>query len=177
MTLFNQGTPQTIELILADRDQRVQTQQQLMTTFSKDTVLVLKLNIPGAIKFNQAINQLFNVALRYVEETLAQHHLMPHHELIWRQAAGATAFLVVAELPQELKNLAIFIEDQWSLGRILDLDVMANQRTWSRHDLGLAPRQCMICERPAKVCARSRNHSVQELQVAIDQLWQEFCHD
>ena len=47
----------------------------------------------------------------------------------------------------------------------------ANYAAISRRDLGQSPRKCFICDRPAKECARSRRHSVAEMQDYISELY------
>ncbi|MDO5336354.1 MAG: triphosphoribosyl-dephospho-CoA synthase CitG [Eubacteriales bacterium] len=39
-----------------------------------------------------------------------------------------------------------------------------------RTELGLSPRRCLVCGRPAKECARSRTHSVEDLQNCTKQI-------
>ncbi len=52
-----------------------------------------------------------------------------------------------------------------SLGRLFDLDVIRpDGRQVSRTELGLPQRLCLICGNSAKDCARSRWHTVAELQ-------------
>ena len=56
---------------------------------------------------------------------------------------------------------------------ILDLDVLELVEgipcPISRRQLGLAPRQCFLCQADAKQCARSRQHSVADMQAYISQ--------
>ena len=55
----------------------------------------------------------------------------------------------------------------------LDLDVLELVEgipcPISRRQLGLAPRQCFLCQADAKQCARSRQHSVADMQAYISQ--------
>ena len=60
-----------------------------------------------------------------------------------------------------LKEAACAIEDGTELGRLFDMDVLAPDG--GKLDRP-TPRTCLICERPAKDCARSRTHTVAELQ-------------
>ncbi len=57
------------------------------------------------------------------------------------------------------------LKSEPSLGRLFDLDVIRpDGRQVSRTELGLPQRLCLICGNPAKDCARSRRHTVAELQ-------------
>ena len=63
-------------------------------------------------------------------------------------------------------------------GRLLDIDVveMAGETPTpiSRTALGMSPRRCFICNEEAKVCARSRKHTVLEMQEHIARLVAEY---
>ncbi len=57
------------------------------------------------------------------------------------------------------------LKSEPSIGRLFDLDVIRpDGRQVSRTELGLPQRLCLICGNPAKDCARSRRHTVAELQ-------------
>lgn len=77
----------------------------------------------------------------------------------------------ILDLP--IKQTTIAFEDQAELGRLFDADVLVKDKnaTISRRDLGPSPRKCFICDRPAKECARSRRHSVAEMQDYISELY------
>ncbi|RWR39028.1 citrate lyase holo-[acyl-carrier protein] synthase, partial [Pediococcus acidilactici] len=47
MELFNKGEVQSIEDILNDRDERVYVQNQLSRKYVVNSIVVIKLNIPG----------------------------------------------------------------------------------------------------------------------------------
>ncbi len=67
-------------------------------------------------------------------------------------------------------------EDQTQLGRLFDADVLVKDqaRAISRKDLRRKARQCFLCSRPAKECARSRRHSVSEMQEYISNLYTKY---
>lgn len=80
----------------------------------------------------------------------------------------------ILDLPiKKVKQTTIAFEDQAELGRLFDADVLVKDKnaTISRRDLGPSPRKCFICDRPAKECARSRRHSVAEMQDYISELY------
>lgn len=79
-----------------------------------------------------------------------------------------------------IKKQAAIFEDRHALGRLFDIDVLIWQsdlqqvQPISRQALGQPTRRCLLCEQPTKVCARSRRHTVAELQAAINQQYQLF---
>ena len=86
---------------------------------------------------------------------------------------GLEAYWVVSQEAELLKRHLVAFERQHPLGRLLDLDVLelveGRPCPISRRQLGLAPRQCFLCQADAKQCARSRQHSVADMQAYISQ--------
>lgn len=89
--------------------------------------------------------------------------------LNWNRPAGNTCFTILELLVNEVKEIAIDFENNDDIGRFFDIDVIAGERnkSISLTDLGLEPRKCFVCGNLAKNCARSRKHSVNELQQFI----------
>ena len=77
-----------------------------------------------------------------------------------------------------VKRACTEFEEGHPLGRLLDIDVveMAGDTPTpiSRTALGMTPRRCFICNEEAKVCARSRRHTVLEMQEHIASLVAEY---
>lgn len=164
-TIFTAGTPQTITDMLAARDQRVAYQQQLMTTHPQATIAAIKLNIPGPIKNNDALRRLFLAGVQRFEAELSTYTVAAD----WNHPAGNERFLILTTDFATSKQMAVAFEEQDPLGRLYDIDILqaGSQRALSRTDLGLPKRRCLLCRREAKDCARSRRHSVAELQQKI----------
>ena len=124
------------------------------------------LNIPGPVK-------RFPLALRAVEEGLSALLRRLEREgcaVLAREredgAAGYGVRLLLDADPGAVKALAVALEDAHPLGRLFDLDVLGpDGEKRSRGELGLPPRRCLLCGRPAPVCARSRAHPLEALQL------------
>ena len=59
------------------------------------------------------------------------------------------------------------------MGRLFDMDVLCpDGKKVDRQELGREGRKCLICGGPAQVCARSRAHTVSELQ---EKTWEILC--
>lgn len=168
--IFKVGKPQSIENVIDNKDRRSALQHQLINRYYNQTVIAIKLNIPGPIKNNQYLAKIFTTGYSDFKQ------LMPKiiNEIGWDTYAGNEAFLIVDENAQIIKQLAIKFEDDGALGRLFDVDVMSKQSGHlSRSDFEMKSRKCLICNRPAKECARSRRHSVVELQANISALYAE----
>ena len=72
---------------------------------------------------------------------------------------------------EDIKTLATEIEESHPLGRLFDMDVIGTDgMKLSRGTY----RKCIICGCQAQECARSRKHSVEELQAKIEELLNQF---
>ncbi|KRM30474.1 phosphoribosyl-dephospho-CoA transferase (holo-ACP synthetase) [Agrilactobacillus composti DSM 18527 = JCM 14202] len=172
--IFTTGVPQDILAVLNNRDQRAALQAQLLQQYPTATVVAIKLNIPGPLKNNAPLKQLFQVGFTQFNQTLTSQ---PLDKIAWDKPTGCETFLVLTTPYLAVKQLAVNFEDEFTLGRLFDIDVLSaafGTRAISRSDLGAASRRCFICGRPAKDCARSRRHSVPELQAKISQMYTNF---
>lgn len=63
------------------------------------------------------------------------------------------------------------MEETHPLGRLFDVDVYDEAGSGiSREELGSPVRKCLICEKDAKLCGRSRSHTVKELYERIESI-------
>ncbi|QYN56668.1 citrate lyase holo-[acyl-carrier protein] synthase [Lactobacillus panisapium] len=172
-TIFASGTKQSIEQVLADKDQRVNLQKKLFREFPHSVLLDVKLNIPGPIKNNQYLKQLFLTGIKTLEKSLKKEHLSFKLMKKWDKPTGCENFYLVNDNSRAVKKTAIDFENQSQLTRLFDADVLVENElaALSRTDLDMPTRKCFLCDRPAKECARSRRHSVQELQEYISQIY------
>ncbi|MCI1890532.1 MAG: citrate lyase holo-[acyl-carrier protein] synthase [Schleiferilactobacillus harbinensis] len=177
-TIFATGAAQDIMAVLANKDARVAWQDKLMAEYPEDTILASKLNIPGPIKNNDQLEHLFATGVAQLAQLFPATALKT--ETTWHKPTGPEAFWVVDMPVAEAKQIAVQFEDDFALGRLFDVDALTattQERPLSRQDLGFAARRCLICGRPAKDCARSRRHSVAELQANISQRYFDYFKD
>ncbi|BDR55912.1 citrate lyase holo-[acyl-carrier protein] synthase [Xylocopilactobacillus apis] len=170
-TIFNEGTPVKINEVLLNKDKRVEQQNLLMKEDPTATIIATKLNIPGPIKNNHYLEEIFLTGIKELKSLIGDKLIK--NEIIWQLKTGPEAFWVTDIPIKRAKEIAISFEDAFTLGRLFDVDVLSlktKEVPLSRRDLGFEPRKCLICSRPAKECARSRKHSVLELQEKISQM-------
>lgn len=175
MELFMDGSKQTILDVLEDRDRRVAEQKALLKNNPTKTLIVIKLNIPGPIKNNAKLHQLFVTGVQQFLRYSNEFQVVSK----WNHPAGNTWFILSSLSSIEVKKMAIKFEDHDPMGRFFDVDVLTdnNDQAISRSTLGLPVRTCFICGKPAKECARSRNHSVLQLQGFIEKRYQDFLEE
>ena len=162
-------TGKTIELpqMLARREARSQEQQQFLTTH-KAPLISFSMNIPGPVKTNQLIRKAFELGRKLLFSRLQEIHaeILAASEI--HEDTGDELLLSVGNIePEILKDIAVNIEEASEIGRLYDIDVMDSEG----HKLSRSTfRKCLICDKQAQECARSRTHSVIEMQSAIENL-------
>lgn len=172
-SIFTTGERQTIAKVLASRDKRVALQKQLFKEFPEDVLLDVKLNIPGPIKNNHYLKEIFDKGIVELEQTLRSHHLPFRISKKWNNPTGCENFYLLNANEIDVKMATIEFEDKTKLTRLFDADVLLKNQLGaiSRTDLQQPVRKCFLCNRPAKECARSRRHTVAALQDYINQIY------
>lgn len=146
-----------LQMMLKARDRREQERQSRLDTGLSYVTLLM--NVPGRKKSSLTIMEGFKAIYDYV-----YHMLRTHFTVVETQhryyVTGPESFFVIKGHPRDLKVLMMSIENSHPLGRLVDLDVYDEGNVpMKRTDYGEAPRQCMVCDEAAKVCARNRSHS------------------
>ncbi|MGC9372546.1 MAG: citrate lyase holo-[acyl-carrier protein] synthase [Thermovirgaceae bacterium] len=95
---------------------------------------------------------------------------------VWmlENGVGPAFFLGVrAVRPETVKEEAMSLEEKTPWGAVLDVDVLLPGGALSRSSLGLPPRWCFLCGRPAKECARTGRHEQKELRRTAEKFLQQ----
>lgn len=175
-SIFGEGEKQGINEVLAQKDMRVQLQSKIFTQYPQATLLDVKLNIPGPIKNNRYLKQIFEYGCKQLEQELLENELKYSIIAAWDEPAGMEKFYLLFENSQLVKKVAIKFEDKTELNRLFDADVLVKNKkqALSRSELNQPSRRCFLCDQPAKNCARSRYHSIDDLQSYINQLYNKY---
>lgn len=160
----------TLSEMLDARERRAFKQYTLLKKYNK-TLLCFTMNIAGPIKNSPLIRRGFELGKQFLEEKLALSDIKPLYCEESSEVTGNEAYYIFAENPLTIKKITSDIEDASKLGRLFDMDILdADRKKIDRTELGLPVRLCLICGKPAKDCARSRTHSVSELQSKTSQI-------
>ena len=134
----------TLQQLLQSRDERAARQETLLSGHPGKTLVCLTVIPPGSEK-------------RTDLET------------------GYEAYFLVDGTPLEVKLLCCGVEDTHPWGRLMDIDVLepgpGGAVPLSRNAVGLPPRRCLVCDRPARECMRERAHSLEQLQERIKYIY------
>lgn len=160
------GTEIDLEEMLVFREKRVSLQQKLINDWQLP-VISFSMNIPGPVKTNHQIRRAFSLGKQELFEKLGQAHLKTGYAVEIHENCGDELLVSVSGSAEEIKDITVQIEESSPLGRLYDMDVINNDGTKLSRP---AYRKCLICEKQAQECARSRTHTVKELQNAVDEL-------
>ena len=152
--------------MLAARDRRVERQNALLRQYGLPLVS-FTLNIAGPVKNSPDIRRLFSLGRELLLDQLLRVKAPLKHREETDEETGCEGLYVVDAEPAALKALCCELEERTQAGRLFDLDVLCpDGRKLDRP----RPRRCLICGGDAKDCARSRTHSVPELQAKTRQI-------
>ena len=147
----------SLQDILNARENRVNRKKQLLQQYEK-TLVCFTMNIAGPVKYTPLIAEGFRMGCEALAAQLGNAILfsekLPRH-------TGCEAFFVVAMEAQQVKAITTAIEEATPLGRPFDMDVLTPDGR--KLDRG-TERRCLLCEQSARVCGRSRAHTVEQLQ-------------
>ncbi len=162
----------TLPQMLAARETRVFRQQALLAQYHAPLVC-FTMNIAGPIKNSPLIRRGFRLGCRDLENALRRDGAAVLHKEITDAATGNEAFYAVDMDLLRLKKLTAELEDAAPMARLFDMDVLDESgEKIDRTALALPVRRCLLCGAPAKECARSRRHTVAELQAKTTELLQ-----
>ena len=120
------------------------------------------MNIPGPKKLDRDVSVGFFVGTRLLKDALGQHPILHREEHL--PVTGCEGYYVVDMPANELKALAIELEDTDPIGRLFDLDVLdTDGRKLTREEFGFPRRKCLLCDNDAMVCASTRAHKLEQL--------------
>lgn len=154
--------------VLNARDARAQRQRELLGKYKKP-LICFTMNIAGPKKVNPLILEGFALGRELLAAQLAGVPIL--HEEDRTTPSGCEMMLVVDADPMQLKKITAQIEDAFPIGRLFDMDVLSSGGTkLSRSGIGQPERRCLICDKPAYQCSRSRAHTVAQLQAKTAEL-------
>ena len=148
----------TLQDILDARERRAERQRQLLEKYGK-TLVCFTMNIAGPVKYSPLIAEGFAIGCKQLEAQLDGLPILYSQKL--PRHTGCEAYYVVDASAEQVKMLTVSLEQGSELGRLFDMDVLTSDGSkLSRSE----ERKCLICDKSARLCGRSRTHSVEQLQ-------------
>ncbi len=150
--------------MLAGRERRAAIQQQMQQQYP-GTLVCFTLNIAGPVKVFPLSEEVFLQTEDRIITRLWQQGFSIRNKREETALCGWEAYLAVEGDALEIKKALLVLEEEDPAGRLYDIDVLRPDGSKiSREELGLPPRSCLICGKETIACARSRAHTVEELQ-------------
>lgn len=169
------GTPITLTELLDRKEARAVTQKKLLSGGGL-CLISFSLNIPGMVKQFPLAEAAFLEGVSEIRRMLPAGCLLRTEEV--HEVTGPEGFFLLNLEPGEVKKKTASLEENHPLGRLFDIDVLdPDGHALSRTDFGLPPRACLICNQNAKLCARSRAHSMELLLWKTASILEEFFRD
>ena len=164
----------TLLEMLDAREARVFRQTTLMERYALP-VISFSLNIAGPVKNSPLIRRAFREGMSRLSDALHAARVNTVYQEEIDQVTGCEAILVVQNDALNIKQLCVELEDEDTLGRLFDMDVLdPDGSKLDRESFGHPPRPCLVCGKAGKGCASRRLHSVEELQRATRKILRDF---
>ncbi len=156
--------------LLTSRDAR-QARQQEWIGLHQVTLISFTVVYPGAVKDSHLVRHIFNQGLNALKQVALCRQWVLLSQQSFPLKTGPECLVAVDANAVEVKKALIEAEELSPVGRLWDFDVFdAQGQQFSRSQLNLPPRRCLICENEAKVCARHRTHPLNEIFNQIEEL-------
>ncbi len=165
-----EDTEVSIQDMMQCRDRRVEIQNTFIQKY-KNPVISFCMNIPGPVKTNALIQKLFAEGKAAILDALTRTQSAIIETKEFHDTTGDELILCVQNTADFLKTEMLAIEEKHPLGRLFDIDIIdTDGKKRSRASF----RTCLICGRQAQECARSRRHSVAEMQQKIKTMLSDY---
>ena len=158
-----------LEDVLLARERRAAVQNKMLQNADAgDCLVCLTLNIAGDVKRTPMTRVLFNEGVAEFESL----GFVIKDSFFIDEVTGSEAFWLIDEEGTAVKPVLEGLEDSFAAARLFDFDVIEpDGRKLSRAEA----RRCLICDRPAAECARSRRHGLDQVKMATEKLLRDFC--
>jgi holo-ACP synthase CitX len=153
--------------LLAGRDARAQAQKFILGVRGVTCAIQISLNIPGLPKDISGGAEAVAAAREFFLNGLAA---VLSFRVVLRGCAGIAEIFPFDGNAAEAKRAAVMTEDGREWGRVFDIDVITETGPLPRESFGARPRPCLLCEKPAKICAREAGHPLGELRAEFIRL-------
>lgn len=157
----------SLDQLLESRDKRALYQRQILEEFPEGSLVCLTVQLPGSVKRDSRSLLVGGAGLAAL---LNRFGGLVSYAEVKDLETGYEAYVMVALQPLEAKRACCRLEEEHPLGRLMDMDVVGREGPVSREQVGLPPRQCLLCSQTARYCMRARTHTPEELQEKINHL-------
>lgn len=164
--------PALLSAVLAAREARWQRRMELAE--DAPSLVSLTLCLPLSLRTDPEAKAFLRKSAARLEEDLREEGLGPFAEESLEGEDGLTVFISCRSRAESLKLFCVKEEETLPAGRLLDMDVTGRGgRIVGRAELGLPPRKCFLCGRPAAECVAGSRHAPAEIAVFAEKMLKE----
>jgi len=158
------GPVVSLEQVLDSRENRANKQREWVQTHSLPLVS-FSINMMGEVKKNTIAQIAFYAGVEAIFSACDDAQLtLIRHESVEADSGYELLAAIYTHDVISLKKRMIAIEEEHTLGRLFDIDVIPqNLQPISRQEVNRSPRRCLVCDSEAKLCARTRAHTKAQL--------------
>lgn len=168
---MHSGPEVSLEQVLACRERRAARQKGWLETNAMP-LISFTVNMVGSIKRNKVSVIAFKQGYQAISDACCQHGIsIVRMEKVCADTGYELLISAEVDSAEVLKKIMVAVEERHPLGRLFDIDVITKEgKILSRGGLGYGRRKCLICDSDAKVCSRSRTHSLNELKERMSEM-------
>lgn len=162
----------TLTELLDAREERVRIQREIQMAHPYP-LICFTMNIAGPVKTSPTIVRAFKYGLSAIESALSDYPVSARRTDL--NKTGPTAYISVKGDASAIKAVCVGIEESCALGRLFDIDVIAQGGKKLER---ITERSCIVCGAKGRACAAGRLHSVGELQNKTESIiWEHFAEN
>lgn len=157
--------------MLQTREWRADQQRTMLTAQPQATMIWSSTRIPGPIKTGTHLTTKYQAIATGMMNKYGDQVITAGS---FQRPTGFEFYLLVDRPAAQVKQELVTFEQETKFGQLCDLDVLTLGTTAlvhvSREQLMLPRRKCLVCGGDAKVCSRSRAHTLIEMQRVVDEI-------
>ena len=163
---MNNPATHQMELVMEAKERRMRRQQRLFKAYRLPLVS-FTLNLPGGYAYYDTWASVWQRGRQELEKMFPDSLHTSSRVGLW----GPETFLALPRHPHAIKEMTVKLEEQHSLGRVFDIDVICQDGVpFSRSRLGKPPRQCVLCQCAAVECYVNKTHPLEEIQEKVSSM-------
>ena len=164
--------PALLSAVLSAREARWRRRMELAA--DAPSLVSLTLCLPLPLRTAHEAKQFLKRTADRLEKDLREAGLEPAEEESLDGEDGLTVFISCRSRAEKLKLFCVNEEETLPAGRLLDMDVTGRGgRIVGRAELGLPPRKCFLCGRPAAECVAGSRHAPEEISAFAENMLKE----
>ena len=161
---------ENLEKVLAAREERWKKRRAFVKNH-RICLITVTLCVPYKYRISDEFRSILTELCKKFYKELKSNFNDVKYEGHMQNDDGSAVFISSCQDARKIKRACVDAESSTIGGRIMDIDVMdSDGHPVNRSNIGLPPRKCFICGKPASVCTSRRLHSREEIYSYVEKL-------